>query len=184
MYNNVQSVKLLAALKAVSQALDEKGAPFAARKREAKGPLQDAVTRAQMQQENGLELVCVLIATFGCGLGVPVCNLEHYDGCRTQLHNCCCCNCFKTAAAIPPLLVILGCTVYRSEVVKYLGAHKTVDEKVMNCVLDTLCENGFAHWDQTKTNKKQWWVNDHFYRGTLGLAYNTACSEPTIAKLA
>ena len=184
MYNNVPSVKLLTALKAVSQALDKKEAPFNARKREADGFLKDAVTCTQMQQENSLELACLTIATFGCGLGVRVRNLEHYDGCRTQPHNRCRRNCFKVAAAIPPMLVSLGRAVYRSEIVVYLGAFGTVDEKVMNCVLDTLCKNGFAHCDKTKNNKKRYWVNDHYYRVSLGLAYNTGCKEPSIAELA
>ena len=82
------------------------------------------------------------------------------------------------------MLVLLGRAVYCSEIVKYLSAHRTVNEKVMNCVLETLCKNGFPHCDKTKNNEKQYWVNDHYYRGTLGLAYNTHCREPTIAKLA
>ena len=53
----------------------------------------------------------------------------------------------------------------------------------MNCVLDTLCKNGFAHCEKTKNNEKQYWVNDHYYRVSLGLAYNTGCKEPSIAEL-
>ena len=73
------------------------------------------------------------------------------------------------------MLVLLGRAVYCSEIVKYLSAHRTVNEKVMNCVLETLCKNRFAHCDKTKNNEKRYWVNDHYYCGTLGLAYNTAC---------
>ena len=183
MHDNVPSVKLLAALKAVSNVLDEKEAPYNARKLEAEGSLQDDVTRAQMHQENSLEFVSITIATFGCGLGVRVRNLEHYDGCRTQPQNRRRRNCFQVAAAIPPMLVSLGRAVYRSEIVSFLGAFGTVDEKVMACVLDTLCKNGFAHCDKTKNNEKRYWVNDHYYRVSLGLAYNTGCKEPSIAEL-
>ena len=105
MYNNVPSVKLLTALKAVSQALDKKEAPFNARKLKADGSLKDAVAHAQIQQENSLELACITIATFGCGLGVHVRNLEHDDGSRTQPQNRCRRNCFQVAAAIPPLQI-------------------------------------------------------------------------------
>ena len=183
LYQTVPSDKLLAALTAVTGSLDEKAAPFNERKRQADGTLKDALSRAQIQQENSLELACNTIAVFGCGLGVRVRNLEHYDGSNTQPENRCRRNCFKTAAAIPPLLVILGRAVYRSEIVDYLGAFGTVDGKVMNCVLDTLIKNGFAHSDKTKNNEKRYWVNDHYYRGPLGLAYNTGCKEPSIAEL-
>ena len=183
MHDIAPSVKLLGALKAVSNALDEKEGPFNERKLAAEGTLRDAVTHAQMQQENSLEFVTITLATFGCGLGVRVRNLEHYDGCRTQPQNRRRRNCFQVGAAIPPMLVALGRKVKRSEIVAFLGAFETVDEKVMACVLDTLCKNGFAHCEKTKNNEKQYWVNDHYYRVSLGLAYNTGCKEPSIAEL-
>ena len=118
-----------------------------------------------MQQENGLELAFNSLATFGCRLGTRVRNLEYYDGYRTLPKNHCHRNCFKTAAAVPPPLVAIACPIYCHKVVEYLRANRPVDEKVMNCVFNTLCKNGFAHWDKTKSNKKQWWVNDHFTVG-------------------
>ena len=90
MYNIIPSAKLLDTIKAVTTVLDNKEAKFATKKCEADGSLQDDLARAQMQQENGLEQACTLIATFGCGLGTRVPNLKYYDGCRTQPQNCCC----------------------------------------------------------------------------------------------